>query len=246
MKNNAWQATDWEFEQRAWLLGMTFWVMFPLYVIDPQNCMVVVANWLSTQSGWDADFLVRWLFVAAALVIAVAALIRSWASAYLHADVVYAAVVKTESLVADGPYRFVRNPLYFANVLLAVGFAAMMSRSGAAATVVLMLGFCYRLIFREEAELASAQGDSYARYRHAVPRLWPRLTPGVPSAGRQSRWGAGFTAELWCWGFAVAVLAFAFTLSMPVYFGVLAVSLIWFFWIGPRLQRRSAGSPEIR
>ena len=70
-----------------------------------------------------------------------AALIRTWASAYLHAGVVYAPEVKTESLVADGPYRRVRNPFYFANVLIAIGMGAMMSRIGFFVAVVAMLVF---------------------------------------------------------------------------------------------------------
>src|SRR5262250_2812371 len=51
------------------------------------------------------------LILGAAL-LGVAAMLRTWASAYLHAEVVYASEVKTEALVADGPYRRVRNPLY--------------------------------------------------------------------------------------------------------------------------------------
>ncbi|HEX2715284.1 MAG TPA: isoprenylcysteine carboxylmethyltransferase family protein, partial [Candidatus Acidoferrales bacterium] len=78
----------------------------------------------------DPDPLARLLFAFAAFLLVVAALIRTWASSYLHAGVVYAAEVKTESLVADGPYRRVRNPLYFANVLMAIGMGALMSRAG--------------------------------------------------------------------------------------------------------------------
>jgi protein-S-isoprenylcysteine O-methyltransferase Ste14 len=32
-----------------------------------------------------------------------------------------AANVKTELLIADGPYRLVRNPLYFGNLLMVLG-----------------------------------------------------------------------------------------------------------------------------
>src|SRR3989442_2400166 len=78
----------------------------------------------------DADLVARLLFAFAAFWLVVAALIRTWASSYLRAAVVYAAEVKTESLVADGPYRQVRNPLYFANVVMAIGMGAMMSPTG--------------------------------------------------------------------------------------------------------------------
>jgi protein-S-isoprenylcysteine O-methyltransferase Ste14 len=63
----------------------------------------------------------------AALVLVVAAFIGTWASSYLQASVVYAAEVKSESLVADGPYRRMRNPLHFANLLMVIAMGALMS-----------------------------------------------------------------------------------------------------------------------
>jgi protein-S-isoprenylcysteine O-methyltransferase Ste14 len=65
------------------------------------------------------------LFLGAAGLLLLAALIRTWASAYLHSGFVYAAEVKSASLVADGPHREMRNPLYFANVLMAISLGSM-------------------------------------------------------------------------------------------------------------------------
>ena len=161
---------------------------------------------------------------------------------------VYAAEVKTESLVADGPYWRVRNPLYFANVLMAVGMGAMMSRAGFFVAAVAMLVFCYRLILREEAELQASQGEQYQRYRNAVPRLWPSLRPRIASTGRPARWTAGFKAESWYWGFAAAVLAFALTLNLKLFFVILGTSLVLFWVSSMALQKKSksqaSGSPE--
>lgn len=113
---------------------------------------------------------------------------------------VYASDVKTESLVADGPYRYVRNPLYFANILLAIGLGAVMSRVGFFVAAIAMTVFCYWLIVREEADLETKGSQSYKRYREAVPRLWPSFSPRAPSAGRNPNWAEGFQAEFWCWG----------------------------------------------
>jgi len=84
--------------------------------------------------------------------------------------------VKTEDLVADGPYRHTRNPLYLANILLAIGMGALMSRIGFVVAVLLMVVFSYRLILREETELRSNQGERYERYATAVPSLAFALT----------------------------------------------------------------------
>ncbi|HSM84763.1 MAG TPA: isoprenylcysteine carboxylmethyltransferase family protein [Candidatus Limnocylindrales bacterium] len=219
------KATDWEFANRALIFGFIFAIAFPLYALDHQNSAAVLAKWLAAVLAVNANHVARFIFAAAAVVLFVAALIRTWAAAYLHAGVVYAATVKTDSLVADGPYRRVRNPLYLANILMAAALGAMMSRAGYVVVLAGMGLFCYRLILREEAELETSQGERYARYRRAVPRLWPSVWPRVPSAGGQGDWAEGFKAEFYYWGFAAALAGFAITLSVNIFFAMLSVSL---------------------
>ena len=234
------KATDWEFRNRAMIFGLIFACSFPLYAVDPQNVASAVAEPLAIRFAWDADLLTRLLFWCAALLLTVAAFIRTWASAYLQAGVVYAGNIKTESLVADGPYRFVRNPLYLANVLMAVSLGALMSRTGFVVAVVAMLVFCYRLILREEAEFQTNQGGAYERYRELVPRLWPSARPRIPASARRAKWSAGFRAEFWYWGFALAITAFAITLKTTLFFIILGAS-IGLFWLSLwLLQRKSA------
>jgi protein-S-isoprenylcysteine O-methyltransferase Ste14 len=233
------KASDWEFTNRALLFGLIFGCAFPLYSLDQQNSTAALGNWLGASLHLDADFVARLLFAIAAFLLVIAALIRTWASSYLCAAVVYAADVKSDSLVADGPYRQLRNPLYFGNVLMAIGMGAMMSRAGFLVAVVAMLVFCYRLILREEAELQATQGEHYESYRRAVPRLWPSLRPRAASAGRQARWTEGFKAEFWCWGFAAALVAFAITLKLKIFFAILAASLVLFWVSSAVLQKKS-------
>jgi protein-S-isoprenylcysteine O-methyltransferase Ste14 len=185
----------------------------------------------------EPNLLARWLLAFAAVLVTVAAFVRTWASSYLQADVVYAAYVKTESLIADGPYRLVRNPLYFGNMLMVLGMGSMMSRLGFSVAVAAMLVFSYRLILREEAGLRSTQGAPHEAYYNAVPRLWPAPWPCIAPAGRRANWAAGFKAESWYWGFAAAVTAFAITLNMALFFAILAVSLV-LFWVSSSLARR--------
>ena len=189
------KATNWEFTNRALVFGLIFAFAFPLYALDHQNSTALLANWLGSRLRIAADFLTRVVLAFAAFVLVLAALTRTWASSYLHAKVVYAAEIKTDSLVADGPYRRSRNPLYFANVLMAVGMGALMSRTGFFVAVVATVAFCYRLILREEAELQASLGEQYERYRDAVPRLWPSVRQRIASAGRRANWTEGFKAE---------------------------------------------------
>jgi len=235
------RATNWEFSNRALLFGLIFAFSFPLYFLDHQNSTVGLANWLGSRLQRNADLIARLLFAFAAILLIVAALIRTWSSAYLLSGVVYASEVKTESLVADGPYRQVRNPLYFANVLMVIAVGAMMSRLGFFVALVAMLVFCYRLIGREEAELQASQGEPYKDYRNAVPRLWPALWPRIASAGRQAKWADGFKAESWYWGFAAALVAFVITLKLWLFFVILGASLI-LFWISSVVLQKNSNS----
>jgi protein-S-isoprenylcysteine O-methyltransferase Ste14 len=233
------KASDWEFKQRAVLFGLIFGLPGILYTVDPQNATAAVANWLAPLLHRDADLIARKFFAAAAVAVAAGALVRTWASAYLHSSVVYAAEVKTAALVADGPYRQVRNPLYFGNVLMVIGFGSMMSRVGFVLALLAMLVFCYRLIFREEADLLARLGESFAAYLRAVPRLFPSPWPRIPPAGGSAKWSAGFRAELWCWGFALAVAAFAVTLKMAVFAVILGASVALFWVSSSAMQKKS-------
>ena len=233
------KATNWEFTNRALLFGLIFALSFPLYFLDHQNSTAALASWLGSRFQRDPDVVARLLFAFAAILLIVAALLRTWASSYLRAGVAYAAEVKTDSLVADGPYRLVRNPLYFANVLMVTGMGAMISRTGFLVAVVAMLVFCYRLILREEAELQAGQGEQYEDYSKAVPRLWPSLWPRIASTGHQARWTEGFKAESWYWGFAAALVAFAITLKLTLFFTILTGSLVLFWVSSVVLQKKS-------
>jgi hypothetical protein len=56
----------------------------------------------------------------------------------------------SEALVADGPFRYTRNPLYLATLLMAAGIGVLASRSGFVFLVLANWIFVYRLILREE------------------------------------------------------------------------------------------------
>ncbi|HKE33276.1 MAG TPA: isoprenylcysteine carboxylmethyltransferase family protein [Candidatus Angelobacter sp.] len=237
------KATNWEFQNRALIFGLVFAISFPLYAFDPQNSTAVVGSWLGEKLRIEGDLVIRVLFALAAVVMIAAAFIRTWASAYLHAGVVYASEVKTAFLVADGPYRRVRNPLYFANILMAIAMGAMMSRSGFIVAVLVMTVFCCRLILREEAELQATQGERYQQYRELVPRLWPSLRARVASSGAQPRWKDGFMAEGWYWGFALSLVVFAITLKIKLFFWILGASVA-LFWVSSIVLQKKSDSQE--
>src|SRR3954471_8600853 len=105
----AMRATDWEFKNRAAIFGCIFGFSFFLFSVDHVNAASWLATKLASTTGTDEVLVERTLFSVAALLLIGAALVRTWASAYLKSEVVYASEIKTATLVADGPYRHVRN-----------------------------------------------------------------------------------------------------------------------------------------
>jgi protein-S-isoprenylcysteine O-methyltransferase Ste14 len=253
------KATEWEFRNRATIFGLIYALGFAAYAFDRSNSTWMIAGLFARQ--WNAklmeaanglpdgaatlslliqpDTAARVIFWTASMVMLLGALARTWASAYLDAGVVYASEVQSGALVADGPYRRVRNPLYFGNVLLASGMGALMSNTGNLFVFVATVALCYRLIFREESRLAATQGQRYAAYRQRVPRLWPALRARIPVAGGRARWSDAFAAEAWSWGFALAVVAFTITFKILWFYVILGASLVWFWVSASGIRKRS-------
>jgi protein-S-isoprenylcysteine O-methyltransferase Ste14 len=237
-------AGECEFRHRFWVIGAIFGLAFFCYNFDHQNAADAITNWLAraaARTPTSNDY--RLTLGAGALFTATAALLRTWATSYLKSEVMIAARVQTAHLVADGPYRHVRNPLYLGNILLAVGFGVMASRAGFVVMVLGMVVFCYRLILREEAGIAAQQGESYRAYCAAVPRLWPALHPKVPSAGGSPNWRDGLLGEAFFWVLAAAEVAFAITLNNVVFFAMLGASFVFYaicVAVITRRQKRAA------
>jgi protein-S-isoprenylcysteine O-methyltransferase Ste14 len=226
------QASLFEFRHRWCIISFILFGAFFAYFFDPVNCGVAIGNWLAKYLRTAAtENAYRLVFVFGALLLAIAAFLRTWATSYLQAEVMRDAHVHTEKLLADGPYRYVRNPLYLGNILMAAGIGLMASRIGFLVLSLGMTVFVIRLLLREEAELLRDQGEPYRRYCATVPRLVPSLKPRVTPGGAPPRWAQGFRAELMYWLMALAVAAFAITLNIKVFWGIFAVAMVlsWFY-----------------
>jgi hypothetical protein len=135
------------------------------------------------------------------------------------------------SVVADGPYRYLRNPLYVGTWLNALALAMLMPSSGAVFAVLGVTMFLLVLMWAEESFLTGRLGEAYAEYRKMVPRLAPALRARVKAGGTRPRWGQAVVAEIYVWGVAgsFAVLgwrynAFLLTKCVLVSLGVSIVA----------------------
>jgi protein-S-isoprenylcysteine O-methyltransferase Ste14 len=202
------------FRYRFWLFTAVFLIGFGFSAVDHTNATVALVG--------DSPMALRAAFGVAALLVLLAAVIRTWAAAYLQSSVVHDSRLHTDALVASGPYRYVRNPLYLGGLLLCFGLAMLASRIGAVIIVIGVTAITLALIAGEEHHLTAAQGESYAAYRRAVPRLLPSITPRLPAASLTPRWGQAFFGEMMFWGFALGMILFVVTLQ-PVW--IIALSI---------------------
>jgi hypothetical protein len=124
--------------------------------------------------------------------------------------------------------------------LMNFGLGLLASRVGFCFIFLASLVFYGRLLLREEAQLLAAQGEPYARFRAAVPCLWPLLRPRLPAGGRTPEWGQAFLGEVTIWALAVATLMFAVTLQIGITYGIIALALIWGMIAQVRLRRKRA------
>ena len=83
-------------------------------------------------------------------------------------------------LVANGPYRWVRNPLYISGNSLLWATALMLNSAGLLGMAFMVaIGFHMFVVFYEEPQLEKRYGDAYREYKKSVPRWVPRLPKSI-------------------------------------------------------------------
>jgi protein-S-isoprenylcysteine O-methyltransferase Ste14 len=98
-------------------------------------------------------------------------------------------IMKNEQLATDGPYRFVRHPLYTGNILLVVGFAIAGSRWWGVPLAALFFWFYYPpAIEYEDRKLRRLFGASWEQWSGNTPALMPRFGSRSAAASTQRRW----------------------------------------------------------
>jgi protein-S-isoprenylcysteine O-methyltransferase Ste14 len=199
------KATPLEFRFRFFILA----VLYLLGFVAPWNYWLhldsirtwqLVAAW-PARSGWlsfsNATIIVLLLGIVCALI---GALLRTWGTAYLSPSIVQDSAMHGEGIIAAGPYRYVRNPLYLGNLFHTFALALLMPPSGAIFCILAISLFQLRLIGAEESFLTAKLGESYTAYCAKVPRLIPAITPRIPASTLQPKWPLAFLGEIYMWG----------------------------------------------
>lgn len=135
------------------------------------------------------------VIVAGALLAAMGMVLRVWGTACLGPGTVQSRRMHS-GLIAAGPYRYVRNPLYLGSWFMLAAIAFLMPPTGALVVVPLITIFLLRLILAEEAFLAQELGEPFRQYLRSVPRIFPRLRSNLPRAQVRPQWLLGIVAEV--------------------------------------------------
>jgi S-adenosylmethionine-diacylglycerol 3-amino-3-carboxypropyl transferase len=103
-----------------------------------------------------------------------ASLIRMWAGSILTSKTVMAFKVQNSKLTISGPYNFVRNPIYFADLIAFTSLSCCLRPIGLLIPVLICFHY-YQLIKYEEEKLIARFGKEYEEYIHSVPGLIPGM-----------------------------------------------------------------------
>ena len=106
-------------------------------------------------------------------------MIRLWGVSIAGTETRTTGSVGGTHLFVDGPFGYVRNPLYVGNMMMYIGVGIM---ANALMPYLVMTAFIFFLfqymmiVTKEEEYLRTTFGDEYERYVQQVPRFFPRFT----------------------------------------------------------------------
>jgi protein-S-isoprenylcysteine O-methyltransferase Ste14 len=146
--------------------------------------LLLAPRWLGWS--WDAPFALQ---VVGGVVLIFSVAVGVWACAKMGwARLLFAGALfppgagaeennVPQRLVVEGPYRYVRNPLYATDFALIAGSALLTGSLGLVLLAALYLAQLALQLPLEERELRERFGAPYRRYCELVPRFIPRLRP---------------------------------------------------------------------
>jgi protein-S-isoprenylcysteine O-methyltransferase Ste14 len=145
-------------------------------VVVPGSVAGLVPWWLTGwRSGAVYPLPVRVLGVVL-VATGAAVLLHAFASFVIEGLGTPAPPAPTQHLVIGGLYRYVRNPMYLAVLIVIVGQELLLARpvllGYAAAVAAAVVSFVYGY---EQPTLTRRYGEAYEQYRRDVPAWWPRV-----------------------------------------------------------------------
>ena len=119
-------------------------------------------------------------FAIGGSLVALGSVLRTWGAGHL---------VKNDRLTVTGPYAHLRHPLYAGTLLVGSGFALIAGGVLSWVLLAILMPWFFLMYFPRKERIESERlevlyGDEFARYRDAVPALFPSPRAWHPAAGQ--------------------------------------------------------------
>lgn len=176
------------------------WLALPGTTIVGWGARTPLLEWLALEVS-HAGVLTFTTAAPAAIVLgaifaALGVVFRMWGAAYLSYGTIHHPEMQASTMMASGPYRYVRNPLYIGSWFTIAAICFLMPPTGALFTIASLSLFLLRLVLAEEDFLKAELGEPYSAYLLSVPRLIPRLRTNLPAAHQHPHWLLALLTEL--------------------------------------------------
>jgi protein-S-isoprenylcysteine O-methyltransferase Ste14 len=177
---------------------------------------IALSSLLARASGLNLASATMLVTLCAVIFSIAGAVLRVWATAYIGAGVMGDKSLRADHVVASGPYRHLRNPLYLGNLLTCLAISILMPLGGALFFLLGCTLLTAALVAAEGPYLSRQLGASYAAYRTRVPSFLPAIRPHVEAAQVLPRWAQSLAAESFHVGFAACLLVFAWQYNVEL------------------------------
>jgi protein-S-isoprenylcysteine O-methyltransferase Ste14 len=224
------RATNLEFRLRMWimigLLFIGFWAPWGGWLGIGHRAITMgwLAKELAHLTGWPYAATASVVVIFGIIASGLGAWLRVWGAAYLGYTTIHDKDMQGAAMMADGPYRFIRNPLYLGGWFMVIAFCLLMPTAGAPVALLLMTVFFLRLIGAEETFLAPRMGQPYLNYLRAVPRLLPRPGRSLPAAHHKPNWPMALVTEINPIGIFLAFALFGWSYDIQLMLKVILIS----------------------
>ncbi|HSR18062.1 MAG TPA: DUF3419 family protein, partial [Ignavibacteriaceae bacterium] len=160
-----------EFEARIFIsfFIVIFACMVSFIFFDEYKPIYKIISDLTGLNNFSSLF-----FLLASLFMLIISLLRMWAGSLLSSFTVMSFKIKTDSLIIEGPYQLVRNPIYFADWLAMCVFSLFLPFTGLLLPLLFYLHY-RQLILYEENSFLKERYKNYSGYLNQIPRLIPNL-----------------------------------------------------------------------
>lgn len=242
------RASVWEYRLRFLLHVVVFVVGFwpfwePWLGLSTRSTWLVLSAMLARQGWLGFQAATEVLLVVAILFAALGAWLRVWGAAYVGAGVVQSPSMHGQAMLADGPYRRTRNPLYLGTLLHTMGVSLLMPPAGAIFAIAAIWILQVRLALAEEPFLEARFGQPYLDYKAGVPQFLPSPRPLVPAGKAHAHWLQAILGESYMLGVVITLAGFGWSFnSLPLLRGILislGISLVLRAFL-PGVARKTA------